>query len=99
MTTATFRPNPQIDGILADSVRPRLLETAEAIAADVTSSTSSSKYLSPYGERMFVEETETGARVGTTWGPAVPIEFGSLHTAPKRILCSIAERFGRWKPS
>jgi hypothetical protein len=65
---------------------------AEKIADDVSRSTSGSRTLRPYGKRMVVDETETGALVGTDWGPAVPVEFGTIDTPPNRILLGAAER-------
>lgn len=64
---------------------------AELIARDVKSATGS-PHLKPYGRRMIVDETETGALVGTNWGPAVPIEFGTVDTPAHRILLGAAER-------
>lgn len=72
-------------------------DVAEDIGNDVKSSTSSSARLKQFGRRIVVDKTERGARVGTTWGPAVPVEYGTVRTPPLRILTSAAERHGRTK--
>ena len=69
-------------------------EIAESIADDVKKSTGSSSRLKPYGERMVIENTATGTRVGPDWGPSVPVEFGTARTPAKRILLGAAERSG-----
>lgn len=68
------------------------VKIGEKVADDVKAETSGSSTLRPYGTRMIVAETEAGATVGTDWGPAVPIEFGTIDTPAKRILLGAAER-------
>ena len=74
-----------------------LLEVADAISADVKAETSGSARLKQFGRKMVTGRTERGARAGTTWGPAVPVEFGTFQTSPLRILTTIAARHGKTK--
>ena len=76
-------------------VGEELLEVAEDISAEVKAQTAGSRRLKQYGRKMVADRTETGARAGTTWGPAVPVEFGTFQTPAHRILTNIAARFGR----
>ena len=46
------------------------------------------------GFRTKVHE-KTIVRVGTSWGPAVPVEYGTARTPAHRILLSAAEKEGR----
>lgn len=82
--------------IAAVALSPRVLNKtrgiAEDIRSDVEARTSSSSTIKPYGRRMSTENTETGTRVGTSWGPAVPVEYGTVNTPAHRILTGAAER-------
>lgn len=73
-------------------------DLADDITRDVRSQTSGSSTLRPYGKKMTKERTRDGRkvkiRVGTSWGPAVPVEYGTFKTPPKRILLGAAERTG-----
>ena len=95
-TNARVRVNERVVAKLveADGVGNACLEVAEDIGQDVKSSTSGSRRLAQFGKKIVADRTETGARVGTTWGPAVPVEFGTYRTPPLRILTSAAERRG-----
>lgn len=78
----------------ADGVLDACLEVADDISAETKASTSGSRRLAQFGKKMVTDKTDTGARAGTTWGPAVPVEFGTFRTPPLRILTGIAERRG-----
>lgn len=94
-----FRTKLHEPAIAAVAVLPRVLDAlsdvGEEISDDVKSSTSSSRTVRPFGRMMSVEKSATGVRVGTSWGPAVPVEYGTARTPAHRILLSAAERRGR----
>ena len=69
-------------------------DVGEEIRRDVISTTSSSSTLKPYGRKMVVGPTENGYRVGTTWGPAVPVEYGTASTPAHAILRNAAAKYG-----
>lgn len=72
-----------------------VMKVADKIEQDVKSETANSKTVRPFGRMMSVVETDTGARVGTSWGPAVPVEYGTVRTPAHRILLGVAEKAGR----
>jgi hypothetical protein len=75
-------------------VLKQLDKVGDRITNDVKSSVSGSKRLAQFGKKMGNQNTATGIRVGTSWGPAVPIEYGTVNTPPKRILLGAAEKNG-----
>lgn len=96
MTSRTVLHDRVIDNLInARGIQKATLDVADDIADETKASTSSSRRLYHYGRKMVTGNTETGARAGTTWGPAVPVEFGTFRTPPHRILTTIASRFGR----
>lgn len=82
----------------SQAVADGTLKVADSIAADTKAATSGSRRLRQFGRRTVTDNTDTGARVGTTWGPAVPVEFGTIRTPAHRILTTIAGRYGRTEP-
>ena len=72
-----------------------LFPTGDEISERVKSATSGSSTVSPFGRKMSVEEVDGKVRVGTSWGPAVPVEYGTIRTPAKRILLGAAEKIGR----
>jgi hypothetical protein len=76
-------------------VLDKLADVGDKISADVKRSTGSSRTTRPFGRMMSVTKTETGVRVGTSWGPAVPVEYGTYRTPARRILLSAAEKAGK----
>lgn len=83
----------------ASVVLDELDDVAEKIERNVKTETSRSRTLRPYGRKMSRERVGSGKktriRVGTSWGPAVPVEYGTIRTPAKRILLTAAEREGR----
>jgi len=73
-------------------------DAADKITGHVRNRVKGSPHLKPYGDRMRKTRTKKGTNVGTTWGPAVPVEFGTFRHAPKRILLSAAEKVGKVTP-
>lgn len=87
---------PVIAGVaLLPQVLEGLADVGDKISQDVKSSTSSSRTVRPFGRMMSVEKSVDGVRVGTSWGPAVPVEYGTIRTPAHRILLTAAERHGR----
>ena len=74
-------------------------DVADEIVSGVKSRTSGSSTVAPFGRKMTKDRTRDGRkvkiRVGTTWGPAVPVEYGSADTPAQRILLGAAEKAGR----
>ena len=71
-------------------------DLADSITKEVKRETSKSRYLRPFGKKMSTDRVRTGKksvriRVGTSWGPAVPIEYGTYNTVGQRILTTAAE--------
>ena len=95
----SFRTKLHEPAIAAVALLPRVLDgladVGEEISDDVKSSTSRSRTTRPFGRMMSVTKSTDGVRVGTSWGPAVPVEYGTIRTPAKRILLSAAERKGR----
>jgi hypothetical protein len=67
-------------------------DIATDISVAVKARTSGSSTLKPFGRRTQVSKTEKGSRVGTSWGPAVPVEFGTVRTPAHRIMTTAAEQ-------
>lgn len=67
---------------------------AANIVDDVRRTVSGSRTIKPMGSRIVRSVTDRGVRVGTTWGPAVPVEYGTIDTPPQRVWLGAAERFG-----
>lgn len=89
----------QIEAAIEDRrVLAGMEDVADEITRDVRARTSGSSTLRPYGKKMTKDRTRDGRkvkiRVGTSWGPAVPIEYGTFRTPAKRILLGAAERTG-----
>ena len=85
--------------ILAAKSSPQViagtLEVADNISVAVKTDLQGRRTLKGYGRKMVTGPTEQGARVGTTWGPAVPVEFGTYSQPGHRFLETAAERFGK----
>lgn len=94
LTNARVRLHDRAIGAVATTaqVQAGARKIADGIADDVRARTSSSSTIRPFGDRLSVDSTELGARVGTSWGPAVPVEFGTVNTPAHRILTGAAER-------
>lgn len=85
-----------IDNLAGDpGIGDELYDVADEISAEARATARRSKRTKPFGERMVADTTETGARTGSTWGPAVPVEFGTVDSPPQRILTNAAERVAR----
>lgn len=87
--------------ILTVQVSPQVLAGTLKVADDISVATKADlqphRTLVGYGRKMVTGNTAKGARVGTTWGPAVPVEFGTYRTPAHRFLETAAARFGRIK--
>lgn len=95
----------EIEALLADrKVLDGMEETADEVERNVKARTSGSSTVRPFGQKMTKDRIRDGRRkvkirVGTTWGPAVPVEYGGANTPPQRILQEAAERSGgRFEP-
>lgn len=95
MSVRTVLHDPAIELVaLNPQVLLGLSKVGDQITRDVESSTSGSKRLAPFARFMSKERSEKGLRIGTSWGPAVPIEYGTVRTPAKRILLGAAEKNG-----
>jgi len=77
---------------LTGEVIDKVTDIADKITSDVSTRTSSSSTIRPFGDMMETSRTEDGVRVGTSWGPAVPVEYGTYKTPAHRIVLGAAER-------
>lgn len=76
-------------------VLSQLVDVADGIGDDVKARASGSATLRPLASRVETGEHDSGAWVGSDWGPLVPIEFGTSDTPGQRILLGAAEKAGR----
>lgn len=72
-----------------------LVNAGEQIERDVQARTEGSSTIRPFGRMMSVDELDGFVRVGTSWGPAVPVEYGTDDTPAQRVLLAAAEANGR----
>ena len=95
--TRTVVDEKEIDKLLSTrkAVSRMLSPAADAITKDVKARTGRSSTLRPYGRKMSTEPIDGRLRVGTDWGPAVPVEYGTVRTRGERILLDAAEKNGR----
>jgi hypothetical protein len=86
----------EIEAALSDRrVLAGMEDLADEITRNVERKTSGSSTLRPFGKKMSKDRVRDGRkvkiRVGTSWGPAVPVEYGGSYTPAHRILTSAAE--------
>ena len=96
-TRVNIKLNDAVIDAVADDpgIADALVDVADEINFETRTTTARSARLKPFGERMVAGTVEGGARVGTTWGPAVPVEFGTIDSPPGRVLTAAAERVAK----